>query len=101
MIPREVVDTKYELSKVDDRQRLERALHPTASGHKMISKKILAAILDSFRARLNLKQRQKPVSGSFIASILLWIDEGYSLSQYVQNACMRISNVGGPIESAW
>ena len=40
------VDTKDELSKVDDRQRLERALHPTASGHKMISMKILAAILD-------------------------------------------------------
>ena len=42
------VDTKDELSKVDDRQRLERALHPTASGHKMISMKVLAAILDHF-----------------------------------------------------
>ena len=42
------VDTKDELSKVDDRQRLERALHPTASGHKMIGMKILAAILDHF-----------------------------------------------------
>jgi hypothetical protein len=42
------VDTKDEPSKVDDRQRLERALHPTASGHKMISMKILAAILDRF-----------------------------------------------------
>ena len=42
------VDTKDELSEVNDRQRLERALHPTASGHKMISMKILAAILDHF-----------------------------------------------------
>jgi hypothetical protein len=38
------VDTRDELSKVDDRQRLERALHPTASGHEMIAKKIVAAI---------------------------------------------------------
>jgi hypothetical protein len=38
------VDTRDELSKVDDRQKLERALHPTASGHEVIGKKIAAAI---------------------------------------------------------
>ena len=42
------VDTKDELSKVGDRQRLERALHPTASGHKMIAKKLAAAISQHF-----------------------------------------------------
>lgn len=42
------VDTKDGLSKVDDRQRLERALHPTASGHKMIAKKIFKAIQEHF-----------------------------------------------------
>ena len=42
------VDTKDELSQVEDRQRLERVLHPTASGHKMIGKKVLIAILEHF-----------------------------------------------------
>lgn len=38
------IDTEDELSKVDDRQKLERTLHPTASGHKMIANKIAAAV---------------------------------------------------------
>jgi hypothetical protein len=41
-------DTKDDMSKVDDRQRLERALHPTASGHKVIGMKIAATILQHF-----------------------------------------------------
>ena len=42
------VDTKDKLSKVEDRQRLERALHPTASGHKMIARKLAVAIFQHF-----------------------------------------------------
>lgn len=42
------IDTHDEVSQVEDRQKLERALHPTASGHQMIAKKILSAINQHF-----------------------------------------------------
>jgi hypothetical protein len=51
------VDTKDELSKVDDRQKLERALHPTTSCHRMIANKIAVAANQYFAAHRAKKNR--------------------------------------------